>query len=151
VQNWQVEPSNVTYSEFRRAYVLYSGIVEPDRGSNWPIDTPRPVRLLHPGGDVEVIEIPYGPWISEGGSRIQLSAKGLVWGQSYESNPRRKAERGGAYLFDGTKVIKLLRGEPTALVVSPNGCKLAMSVNSDYPVWRNRLVLINVCNGGQTT
>jgi hypothetical protein len=126
------------FSESRKAYVYQDG------GSLSGRNVERRVCVVGVDGAVSNYKLPKGEWM-----------RGTVYGMPVRDailmvslSTLAKAE--GAYLVKGEQVQQLIRGYVGSFAVSPDGCKVAMSIQpgdyDDDAVVRN--VLLNICKGG---
>jgi hypothetical protein len=122
--------SQLSYSEFAGKYLLIPRTWKSRDLRNsiesWPKDLPYKVYLLHPAGNVESIDIPYGTWRPE---MAFLTRKGLFWVSS--SAPSTNSKQAGGWLLQNGKPVKLFEHLPEGVGVSPDGCKIVYAVN-DY-------------------
>lgn len=117
----------VTYSAYRKAYVLVPGA---PRGAPvgilgpWPKNRPLKVYLLQAEGAIAEISIPYSP--SEYLGDPKPVKPGWIYGGGdfYRSS--------GLYLFDGKGISKLDRGLVKETAVSADGCKAAVAIQTAH-------------------
>jgi len=136
------EARRIEYSVYADAYVVsrLAGLASLR-------DRPTRVWLLHPTGRVDTIQIPKGPWTGYD-ARYLPSKAGLVMasrGLSAGSGPGVA----GTYLVNGDRVEKILAGLVEDVDVSPDGCRVAVSVDPyTSQTRRSRIKMIDVCKTG---
>lgn len=136
------EKGYLDYSEYANVYVIYrlAGLASLR-------ERPTKVWLLHPSGQVDTIDIPKGPWTGYS-ARYAPTRAGLIMtsrGLTAGSGPGAA----GLYLVNGDRVEKILAGLIEDIDVSPDGCKVAISVNPyTSELRRSRIKMIDVCKQG---
>jgi hypothetical protein len=142
VKGYQIE-----YSEWKNAYILRgSGRLPPPqyeltaKDQRWPTGKPFPVWLLNFDGSIETLEIPYSSWIGNYG-RILLSHVGFV--VTRDINTREA----GLYLVVRKDLVRLVAGGTVGVAVSPDGCKVAVAITTDFNNRNGGLKVVNVCEG----
>jgi hypothetical protein len=136
------ERGRMEYSAYANAYVIsrLAGLASLR-------ERPTRVWLLHPTGRVDTIQIPKGPWTGYDARYLPTRA-GLLMasrGLTASSGPGVA----GIYLVNGDQVEKILAGLIEDIDVSPDGCKIAVSVDPYISqVRRSRIKMIDVCKTG---
>ena len=117
------------YYPFKDAYLLYGAHDNENQlvgREDLSQAKPHAVWWLHPDGQVEVVEMPAGPWVRGGSTFMVGTRKGIVivfhGGEISPHNPGTQ----GAYLVAGQTITRLLEGFITAPAVSPDGCRVAL-------------------------
>ena len=142
IQRKELENHKLTYSDYAGAYLL---IPESPRSgdahykTNWPKDEGIPIYSISHSGEVKVIEIPAG---SPEPAGVYLTRRGLLWVSNEMTGNSRSA---GAWLLVDGKPQKIIEHFVTGVGVSPDGCKIAYSVNSVDPQKTDNLHLMSVC------
>ncbi len=140
IQKKEVDSSRVTYSEFAGLYLIVPEL--PRSGTygvvTWPLDLPIPVYTISHDGDVKAIELPAGSQPAG----VYLTRKGLIWVSNATHGNSRDA---GAWLLIDGKAQKIIEHFVTGIGISPDGCKVAYSVNSWDPQKTDNLHLMNLC------
>lgn len=145
-ERWQAQEQSLLYSTFKNTYLLSSPEVSPGGVTNWPKDRPKPYYILSPGGAFKTEQIPVGAPAHE---IIGLTKSGLL----LFGYPQRTDESGGAvYLFDNGQFVKLHEGWLKTADVSPDGCRLAMSIrdtltDKTFGSQFGSLKVIDLCKG----
>ena len=120
--------SLIQYFEFANSYI--AGYIAPkEPSSKWPKGAFHRIYLLKPEGTVEEIMIPVGPGSDRRLSSFALTRAGLMF---YGGESRRYLNPGtaGLYLSDGNRTKKLESGLLHGIGVSPNGCKVAVAMQT---------------------
>jgi len=135
------------YSEWNNVYVLRgSGRLPPPhyevthRDQRWPKGEPFPVWLLGPQGSVERRTIPYATWIANYGRILPTRAGFLI---TRDINTRDA----GLYLAGRGEPIRLVQGSTVGVTVSPDGCKVAVAITTDFGNRDGGLKIVSVCEG----
>lgn len=131
----------ITWSEYAQSYVFR-------RLENLmsPTGTSGKLWLLSPSGDFKEITIPSGPWLA-GPTRYGITKVG-VFIRSRAGRPDGLGDAGG-YLMNGDLPRKLLAGYIHSFDISPDGCKVAMSMRASIARGiRPDLVAMDVCAPG---
>lgn len=113
----QVEP-RIRYVSFRDAYLLEGHIMTPDA---------RPLWLLYPNGTVEQIFKPAGQAWNKLGWWQEFTKRGVVFGTANASGD--DVRDSGLYFWEEGKLTRMVKAVLNWPAVSPNGCKLAGSLN----------------------
>jgi hypothetical protein len=106
---------------------------------------PYHVWLLDRSGTVTRAQIPPGPWL--GGSVEAMPVRhGLVI-KTRAAGADGSIGAAGIYVVDGGRPRRVLAGMPYRLAVAPDGCKVAVSVNTDWtkPSSLPRIMLVSLC------
>lgn len=104
--------------------------------------------VLDRQGKVDEIVLPAGPWMA--GSVRGVPARGGWIVRSHALDLGRGFGAAGVYLIEGNKVTRLMTGYPHALAVSPDGCKVATSIEvKRTEVARPTVWMIDLCAKGQ--
>lgn len=111
-----------------------------------PTDTSGKLWLLSPRGDSKEVQIPPGPWF---GGPVQYGlTKAGIFIRSRAGRPNGLGDAGG-YLMRGDLPRKLFTGYIHSFDISPNGCKVAMSMRASMARGvRPDLVAIDICAPG---
>lgn len=157
---WQeVGVLQVHYAPFRNKYLL-SGLQyfdkerdydrQPIGSSSWPHDTPHRVWWLASDGNLEKEDLPMvAPLLGNGARGVPVRDGLFVLGNT---SPKRYNPRGsGGYLVKGKEVVRMTAGIALRMVVSPDGCQVAM-VNDTYAEGKSvseriRLHVVRLCSG----
>lgn len=134
------ESDRISYSEFRRAYVI------EHTPSQRRADSVAKVRVLNRSGKVTESIIPAGPWMR--GSMAYAPAKtGMVMSSSALGlKSRSDLGDAGLYLVHEETVKRLVPGFAGRPSVSPDGCKVAAIVDPmKGPGVRATLQIVNLC------
>lgn len=114
----------VRYSEYLGAYVFKEG--------RSIFKGPQKVWYLYPDGRFKEVVVPDGPWM-QGSTNYMPTKKGLFMvshsSKGWSGKGLSPHNRGGFLVEDGD-VEKLVNGYITGFAVSPNGCIVAMSIQS---------------------
>lgn len=123
-----VSESHIRYYEFADLYMI-GYRAPPGLVSDWPMDAAHLVYLLRPSGVISEMTLPGGPWSKRRLSTIVLTRAGLVF---HGGEIRRWLDPGtaGLYASNGTNVTKLISGQLSGIGVSPDGCRVAVGMNS---------------------
>ena len=133
------------YSEFGRGYVVLGaqpsvlGLTGPEAVKQ---QIPHRIFLFRPSTQqLDIVEVPR---VVSSVGQPEPSKAGWVFAGS---DSARRHEY-GLYRFDAQKVTMIERGVVTRLSVSPNGCKVAYAINTEYLEMASpiRVKLINFCN-----
>lgn len=110
-------------------------------------DIPHNLWLLDRRGEVTHMGIPVGPWM-DGSVEVMPVVHGSVM-RTKAIVVGRGVGAAGVYLVNGGKPRRLLVGAPYSMAASPDGCKVAVSVNTDWgtPSSQPRIMFINLCLG----
>jgi hypothetical protein len=105
--------------------------------------------VLDRQGRVDVIVLPAGPWMA-GTVRAMPALGGWVM-RSHALNIGRGFGAAGIYLIEGKRVTRLMVGYPHAFAVSPDGCKTAVSIETEQrkETARPRVWVIDLCAKGK--
>ena len=138
----QVE-RGVRYYPFVEAYLLHG---------NMNTYKAPPMWLLNPNGTIEQIFNPDGKaWANKSWSWFVFTKEGPIFASLHSASPH--SEEAGLYWWNGKFLVNIRQGYFSWGVVSPDGCKMAFSAHNrgkDVPlVSRNRLQIIDVCQGGE--
>jgi len=129
------------YSAFANAYVIWRLAGDAKYHGR-----PTNVWLLYPTGRVETIEVPKGPWTAPGG--YAPSRAGLIMFSRALTTGAGPGDA-GAYVVNGKRVDKVIAGLVEDFDVSPDGCKIAISVNPyTSQMRRTGIKMIDVCKTG---
>ncbi len=109
IEYWKID--HQVWVPHLNAYLLTGNAVRPSGYDDWPKGQPWPVYLMRLDGGIETINVPYGPWVRQGGHNTRMTAKGLVWGQQIQTGASPMVGKGGAYLFDDDRVVKQIEGK----------------------------------------
>jgi hypothetical protein len=123
------------FSVHRQAYVYQDG------GGAWGPDVERRICVIGVDGRVIEHKLPKGPW-------MDATVYGMPTRQgTLMVSLASLAKAEGAYLVKGEKVEQLLKGYiAAAFAVSPDGCKVAVSINPDTDNrGLTRSAVVNVC------
>jgi hypothetical protein len=118
----------VRYFEFANVYTV--GYLPPQgQPSKWPKDPVHHVFLMGPAGHVTDVPISGGAWSDVTVSTFVLTRAGIVL---YGGRLRRHLNPGttGIYLVQGNRSIKLASGLLHGIGVSPNGCRVAVAMQT---------------------
>lgn len=119
-----------------------------ERRSTSGADIPHNVWLLDRRGAVTHAAISTGPWMAGAVEALPV-VPGLVM-MTTAIAIGRGVGAAGIYLVEGGKPRRLLAGVPYGMSVSPDGCKVGVSINTDWGKQPNpppRIMLINLCTG----
>jgi len=146
----ELSPWSTSYSAYAKRYVFVTE--RPNDGqvgliTTWPRGRPEPIYLMDIDGNVEKVLVPSrSDW-----NKIhlaQVATPGIVfWGIGGHAN-----EWGGLFLYTEPDLFALDRGKLEALAVSPDGCKVAYAVFTDFgktPTNFARIKFIDFCAGRQ--
>jgi len=125
----------VYYSAYRDALIL------PEIKSVSARDVTRRVWIVDRHAKVAQIVLPAGPWMV-GGVDAMPTARGWFMVSHAVTD---HAE--GGYLVTEAQVVRLIRGYPLSFAISPDGCKVAISITGPGPIPETaaRLKLIELC------
>lgn len=137
--------SRIDYSEWNNMYVMrgWSGrappLYEPPaKNERWPKGVGLPVWLLRPNGVTEKQEIPYSNWI-ESYNRLFPTRAGFLVTRDVNS------KEAGVYLVVKSELVRLVVGSTVGVAVSPDGCKVAVAITTDFNNRNGGLKVVNVC------
>lgn len=82
----------------------------------------------------------YSDWIGNYG-RILLTRAGFV--VSRDTNTKEA----GLYLAKEKELVRIIVGNLTAVTVSPDGCKVAAAITTDFNNRKGGLKVANLCEG----
>lgn len=129
------------YSEYARKYVLQ------DLRATTGHDVLARVWLFDREGEVEALVVPPGPW-AQGVLRGMPTRKGVFFTSTAVSNASVGAA--GAYLAERGTVSKLLSGFPRSFAISPDGCRVVISIGSyDGEMAAPDIRLVQICSTGE--
>jgi hypothetical protein len=132
----------IEYSAYADAYV-----VSRIAGLASLRDLPTKVWLLYPTGRVDTFPIPKGPWTGYDARYAPTRAGLLMTSRALTAGSGPGAA--GLYLVNGDWVERILAGLIEDIDVSPDGCKVAISVNPyTSELRRSRIKMIDVCKKG---
>jgi len=125
----------VYYSTYRNALVL------PEMVSMTGQSTTRRYFVVDRQARMTETVLPAGPW-------MDASVAGMPTARGWFMASLATADRAeGGYLVNGTEAKRVIRGFPLSFAVSPDGCKVAISITGPGPIPETaaRLKLIEVC------
>jgi len=130
------------YSYFKQAYVFQE--IRRQSGSN----IPHRVWLLTKDGNVEEITLPAGPWMAGSVGAMPARSGWVMW--SHALDVGRGHGAAGIYLLRQGGAVRLMTGYPHGLAVSPDGCKVAASIETERVarVSQPRLWMVDMCSKG---
>ncbi len=120
--------SLIQYFEFADSYIV--GYLAPEGSpKEWPKASVHRIYLLKPAGTVTEILLPVVLGSDRRLSTFALTRAGLFF---YGGEIRRYLSPGtaGLYLSDGKRVVKVESGLLHGIGVSPNGCRLAVAMQT---------------------
>jgi hypothetical protein len=126
------------YSDYTKTYVFQD--LRPTMGS----EIPARLWLLSKAGAVEEYSIPTGPWM-DGVVRAMPTRKGLF--VTSTAIGRNSPKAAGGYLISGTRAVQILSGLARSFSISPDGCRIAISI-STYDADEtpdSRIGMVDVC------
>lgn len=140
---------SIAFSRYSGEYVvaeLAPSTEKPGRVSSWPRGEPQQIHLWKPGGDARVLTVPYGNYSPIW--HAVTSRAGLVIVSTFAQIDKTIAGA-GVTLFSGKASLHLASGTPNAYALSPDGCRLAVGLQTTegrgLQPWR--LHLIDLCAG----
>jgi hypothetical protein len=154
----EVWNTDISYVTFRKAYFFpsvsyFDKDKGPVHGAQWPKNQPHPVWFVEPNGKTERIEIPHSPFEGHGNLSFYATRAGILVA-SHRTGGMGKPGLAGGYLVQGTNVTKTVAGFVTNVLVSPDGCKVALRLDpydtlKGIDRWERVTVqMIDVCHGG---
>lgn len=104
--------------------------------------------LLKPDGETKAFDIPAGPWF-RGSTGYGLTKKGVfLWSAAVGNYDMGDA--GGYLMQPGGKPERFIEGYIYSFDVSPDGCKIAMSIAlEDKPEYGPEMIMADVCGKGE--
>jgi hypothetical protein len=138
----QVEPAIIYYS-FADVYLLRGSRSTEGAPSSW---------VLHPNGTLDqLLSLEGKAWARREWTQFHLTKRGLIF---VSPRAREVGDFGeaGLYMLEGQSPTRIVKTLVIWSAVSPDGCKLAMTVDRWDPNLpghdRSRLQIIDVCMGG---
>lgn len=129
------------FSEYTQKYVFR------ELRRNTGPDSPMRMWMVDRTGTVEQTFLPSGPWMS-GSPEAMPTRKG--WFLTSTAVARASPGDGGGYLISGARVSRLIAGWPRSYSISPDGCKVAISISAHDAsvVSAPTIGMINLCSKG---
>jgi hypothetical protein len=150
---WFKDPESdvLTYSAHTGEYVISDLTGGNDRkgySTNWVRGDPQVIYLWKPGNDPTRMEVTDADYVRI--RHVLPSKKGLVI-ISEHARLTKDVRGAGVHIFDGKGSRHLAGGLPNAYALSPDGCRLAVGLQTTegrvLQPWR--LHLIDLCPGGK--
>ena len=132
------------YSRYADAYVL----IEQPHNTQFGDRVVRRSWLLRRAGEIRPFTPPSGPWM-RGSTAVMPTKAGLfLTSHAVETTGNGAA---GAYLQAGDALVRVIAGVPTSFDVSPDGCRVALSIYDFSPRQSAtpRVKAFDVCTKGR--
>jgi hypothetical protein len=143
--------AEIAFSRYSGEYMvaeLAPSSEKPGRVSSWPKGEPQKLHLWKPHANARLLTVPYGNYTPIW--HALPSRAGLIIVSTY-AQIDKTASGAGVYLFNGNVSRHLAAGTPNAYALSPDGCRLAVGLQTTegrvLQPWR--LHLIDLCLGGK--
>jgi hypothetical protein len=118
------------YNLYPQSYLIYSLGFNPNVIEAWKAKNQHTIWKMQPNGSATTITIPAGPWLDTGGGdkSFAISKPGLLISSKGYGEPHQW--QAGVFLLRGDRShSKISSGSSERLSVSPNGCRVAWSVD----------------------
>lgn len=122
--------TTVEYNSYPQTYLIYSLSFSPDVIKQWKASNQHTIWKIQPNGESTTITIPAGPWLDTGGGdkSFAISRLGLLISSKGFGDPHQW--QAGVFLIRADRShSKISSGSSERLSVSPNGCRVAWSVD----------------------
>jgi hypothetical protein len=133
------------FSAWSHEYVIAAGRPRLGRlnSGNWPEGEPRRIYSLSPGGKVIARDMPYAE-VNRGEVVTATSSKAGLIIVNARSFPGSR-EGPGAYLVQASRLVRVVPGHIDAVEVSPDGCRLAASVQVGERRYAAKVRAVDLC------